>query len=47
MKLGHNGHLNIRNKFQKRCFSNPKISLSILDELEKSRFWRNGRNPPN
>jgi hypothetical protein len=27
-------------------FSNPKISLSILDELKESRFWGNGRNPP-
>jgi hypothetical protein len=41
MKLGHKGHLNTRNKFSKRFFSNPKISLSILDELEKPKFWRN------
>jgi hypothetical protein len=39
MKLGHKGHLNTRNKFLKRFFSNPKISLPILDELETSRFW--------
>jgi hypothetical protein len=41
MKLGHKGYLNTRNKFPKRVFSNPKISLPILDELEKSRFWGN------
>jgi hypothetical protein len=40
MKLRHNGHLNTRNKFQKRFFKNPKISLPILDELEESRFLR-------
>jgi hypothetical protein len=40
MKIGHKGHLNPRNKLQKRIFSNPKISLLILDKLEKSRFWR-------
>jgi hypothetical protein len=40
MKLGHQGHLNTRNKFQKRFFPNPKISLPILDELEESMFWR-------
>jgi hypothetical protein len=40
MKLGHNGHLNTRNKFRKRFFPNPKISLPILDEPEESRFWR-------
>jgi hypothetical protein len=40
MKLGHKGHLNTRNKFQKRFFLNPKISLLILDELKDSRFWR-------
>jgi hypothetical protein len=40
MKLGHKGHLNTRNKFQKRFFPNPKISLSILEELKESRFWR-------
>jgi hypothetical protein len=40
MKLGHKGQLNTRNKFQKRFFLNPKISLPILDELEESRFWR-------
>jgi hypothetical protein len=39
MKLGHKGHLNIRNKFPKRFFPNPKISLPILDELKKSKFW--------
>jgi hypothetical protein len=40
MKLGHNDHLNTRNKFQKRLFSNPKISLPVLDELKETRFWR-------
>jgi hypothetical protein len=40
MKPAHKGHLNTRNKFQKNFFPNPKISLSILDELEESRFWR-------
>jgi hypothetical protein len=39
MKHGHKGHLNTRNKFPKRFFPNPKISLPILDELEKSKFW--------
>jgi hypothetical protein len=39
MKLGHNGHLNTRNKFSKRLFPNPKIPLSILDELDEPRFW--------
>jgi hypothetical protein len=34
MKHGHKGHLNTRNKFP-----NLKISLPILDELEKSKFW--------
>jgi hypothetical protein len=38
MKLGHKGHLNTRNKFQKGVFPNPKISLLILDELQESRF---------
>jgi hypothetical protein len=40
MKLGYKGHLNTRNKFQKRFFPNLKISLPILDELQKSMFWR-------
>jgi hypothetical protein len=40
MKLGHKGHLNTRNKFQKRFFPNPKIFDLILDGLEESRFWR-------
>jgi hypothetical protein len=40
MKLGHRSHLNTRNKFQKRFFPNPKISLPILDELKESTFWR-------
>jgi hypothetical protein len=40
MKIGHKGHLNTGNKFQKRFFPNPKILLPILDELEESRFWR-------
>jgi hypothetical protein len=39
MKLGHKGHLHTRNKFPKRLFPNPKISLPILDELEESRYW--------
>jgi hypothetical protein len=39
MKLGHKGYLNTRNKFPKRFFSNPIISLPILDELEEPRFW--------
>jgi hypothetical protein len=33
IKLGRKGHLNTRNKFPDRFFLNPKISLSILDEL--------------
>jgi hypothetical protein len=40
MKLGHKGHLNIRNEFEKRFSPNPNISLPILGELEESRFWR-------
>jgi hypothetical protein len=48
MKLGHMGHLNTRNKFQKIFVSNPKISLPILRELKKNLgFGGNGRNPPN
>jgi hypothetical protein len=39
MKLGHKGHLNKSNKFIMRFFSNPKISLPILNELEEPRFW--------
>jgi hypothetical protein len=39
MKLGDNGLLNTRNKFPKEFFFPiPKISLSILDELEELRF---------
>jgi hypothetical protein len=38
IKLGHKGHINIRNKFPKRFIPNLKISLPILDELEKPRF---------
>jgi hypothetical protein len=38
MKLRHNSHLNIGNKFPKRFFPNPKISLPILDELQEPRF---------
>jgi hypothetical protein len=39
MKLGDNGLLNTRNKFPKEVFFPiPKISLSILDELEELRF---------
>jgi hypothetical protein len=41
MKLGHKGHLDTRNKFPMRFFRNPKISLPILDEHEKPRFWEN------
>jgi hypothetical protein len=33
---------NTRNKFPKKFFLNPKISLSILDELKEPRFWRKG-----
>jgi hypothetical protein len=40
MKLGHKGHLNTRNKFQKKFLPNPKISLPILNELEEYRFCR-------
>jgi hypothetical protein len=40
MKLGHKGYLNTRKKFPQRVFSNQKISLLILDELEEPRFWR-------
>jgi hypothetical protein len=39
MKLGHKGHLNTRNKFQKRFFPNPKIFLLVLDEFKEPRFW--------
>jgi hypothetical protein len=39
MKQGHKGHLNKSNKFPKRFFPNPKISLLILDELKEFRFW--------
>jgi hypothetical protein len=39
MKLRHKGYLNTRNKFPKRFFPNPNISLPILDELEEPRFW--------
>jgi hypothetical protein len=36
MKLRHKCRLNTRNKFSKDVFfSNPKISLSILDELKE------------
>jgi hypothetical protein len=45
MKLGHNGHLNIRNKFPKKIFPNPNISLPILDELKNLGFWGPKRNP--
>jgi hypothetical protein len=44
MKLGHKGHLNTRNKFPKRFFPSPKISLLILDELEKLGFGKIGRS---
>jgi hypothetical protein len=42
MKLGHKGHLNKWNNIPKEFFfPNPKISLSILDELKKPSFWKN------
>jgi hypothetical protein len=41
MKLGHKGHVNTRNKFSKRFFPNPKISLPILDELKKLKLLGN------
>jgi hypothetical protein len=42
MNLGHKGHLNTRNKFSEEVFfTNPTISLSILHELKKPRFWVN------
>jgi hypothetical protein len=40
IKIGQKGHLKTRNKFPKKFFLNPKISLSILDELKEPRFWR-------
>jgi hypothetical protein len=39
MKLGHKGQLNTKNKFPMSFFSNPKISIPILDELKEPRFW--------
>jgi hypothetical protein len=46
MKLGHKGHLNIRNKFPKEFFlPNPTISLLILDELKNIGFGGTRRNP--
>jgi hypothetical protein len=47
MKLGHKGHLNTQNKIPKEIFPNPKISFSILDELEELGFGVTRRNPPN
>jgi hypothetical protein len=45
MKLGHKGHLNTRNKFPKEVFfPSPKISLSILDELEELGFGEISRS---
>jgi hypothetical protein len=41
MKFGPKGHLNTRNKFSKKFFLNLKISLLIMDELEKPTFWGN------
>jgi hypothetical protein len=42
MKLGHKGHLNKRNNISKEFFfPNLKISLLILDELEKPIFSGN------
>jgi hypothetical protein len=45
MKLGHKGHLNTRNKFPKRVFPNPKISILILDEIKNLGFGGLRRNP--
>jgi hypothetical protein len=39
MNLGDKSHLNTRNKFSKWVFPNPKVSLSILNELKEPRFW--------
>jgi hypothetical protein len=47
MKLGHKDHLNTKNKFLKEFFSNPKILLVILDELNEQGFRGTGRNSPN
>jgi hypothetical protein len=44
MKLGHKGHLNIRNKFPKEVSPNLTISLSILDELKNLSFGGTRRN---
>jgi hypothetical protein len=45
MTFGHKGHLNTRNKLPKVVFSNPKISLLILDELKNLGFGGMRRNP--
>jgi hypothetical protein len=42
MKHRYKSHLNTRNKFQKRFFPNPKISLLILDELKNLGFEERG-----
>jgi hypothetical protein len=39
MNLGDKSHLNTRNKFSKWAFPNPKVSLSILNEIKEPRFW--------
>jgi hypothetical protein len=44
MKLGHKAHLNTRNKFPKKVFPSPKISLLILDELKELGLGETGRN---
>jgi hypothetical protein len=45
IKLAHKAHLNTRKKFSKKFFSNPTISLPILDELKNLGFGRMRRNP--
>jgi hypothetical protein len=42
MKHRYKTDLNTRNKFQKRFFPNPKISLLILDELKNLGFEERG-----
>jgi hypothetical protein len=41
MELGHKGHLNTRNMFQKRFFFQIQRSLPILDELKNLGFGGN------
>jgi hypothetical protein len=38
MKLGHKGHLNIRNKFPKEVFPKSNDSFLIWDELKNLGF---------